>query len=60
MNVPGEARLLRLHMLINGIFVMYIIASTHVAHTTRSWTVSCPVHVSHRLITVLLFPTQFG
>jgi hypothetical protein len=56
-NVPGEARLLRLHMLINGIFVKYVIASRHVAHTARSRTVSCPAHVSHRLITVSLFST---
>jgi hypothetical protein len=60
MNMPREARLLRLHMLINGIFIKYVIASRHVAHTVRSQTVSCPAHLSHRLITVSLFPMQLG
>jgi hypothetical protein len=47
MNVPREARLLRVHMLINGIFVRYVVASRHVAHTAKSRTVSCLAHVSH-------------
>jgi hypothetical protein len=59
-NVPGEACLLRLHMLINGIFARFVIASRHVAHTARSRSVSCPAHVSHRLITVSLYRTQLG
>jgi hypothetical protein len=59
-NVLGEACLLQLHMLINGIFARYIIASRHVAHTARSRNISCPAHMSHRLITVLLYRTQLG
>jgi hypothetical protein len=50
MNVLVEARLLRLHMLINGIFIRNVIPSRHVTHTTRSPTVFCPAHVSHQLI----------
>jgi hypothetical protein len=53
-NVPGEACLLRLYMLINGIFARYVIASRHVAHTASSRSVSCLARVSHRLITVSL------
>jgi hypothetical protein len=59
-NMPREARLLRLHMLINGIFVKYVIASRHVVHIARSQTVSYPAHMSHELITVSLLSTQLG
>jgi hypothetical protein len=60
MNVLAEACLFRLHMLINGILIKYIIPSRHVAYTARSPTVFYPAHMSHRLITVLLFPMQLG
>jgi hypothetical protein len=59
-NMPGEARLLRLHMFINGIFVRYVIALRHVVYTARFRTVSCLAHMNYQLITISLIPMQLG